>query len=485
MPFRYPVSLELAGRRCVVIGSGQMAEDKVGGLLEAGAAVTVIGQSATEGLRKLAAEGRVELCERAYVDGDLEGVFLAIAATDDTRLNGLIFSEAERRGVLLNAVDDIDHCHFAVPAIVRRDDFMLAISTGGKAPALAKRLRMRLADQFGTEYGTLVDLLGEVREEVVPGREGSFSDWARRWQRALDHDLVDLVRRGRPHEAKRVVLRALSGGTEPALPGRVWIVGAGPGDPGLLTVRGREALMAADVVVYDRLVPPELIDGAEAVYVGKRAGDHAVPQHEINDLLVALARSGKRVVRLKGGDPFVFGRGGEEAEALAEAGVEFEVVPAPSSAIAALAYAGIPVTDRRFASSVAVVTGHCSPDKRVDWRALATAVDTIVVLMGVANLSHIVRELLEGGMSATTPAAAIQDGTLPTQRVVDAELEHLPAAVVAAGIGSPAILVVGEVVRLRERIDWFRPGRAGTDRHPPPRSSSTAVTSRSTSSSVL
>jgi uroporphyrin-III C-methyltransferase / precorrin-2 dehydrogenase / sirohydrochlorin ferrochelatase len=486
MPFRYPVSLELTGRRCVVIGSGPMAEDKVGGLLEADAAVTVIGQPATEGLRELAEEGGVELCERSYADGDLAGAFLAIAATDDTRINGLIFAEAERGGVLLNAVDDIDHCHFAVPAVVRRDDFMMAISTGGKAPALAKRLRMRLADQFGTEYGALVNLLSEVREEVIPNREASFSDWARRWQLALDHDLAGLVRCGRLQEAKRVVLRALSG-PEPAQAGRVWIVGAGPGDPGLLTVRGREALTAADVVVYDRLVPPELIDGAEAVYVGKSAGDHAVPQPDINDLLVDLARRGKRVVRLKGGDPFVFGRGAEEAEALAAAGVEFEVVPAPSSAIAALAYAGIPVTDRRFASSVAVVTGHCSPDKRVDWRALAAAVDTIVVLMGVGNLSHVVAELLEGGMSATTPAAVIQDGTLPTQRVVDADLGHLPAAVATAGIGTPAIVVIGEVVKLRGRIDWFRPSRSGSERQcsPTPRSSSTAVTIRSTSSSVL
>lgn len=485
MPFRYPVSLELAGRRCVVIGSGPMAEDKVDGLLEAGATVTVIGQGAVDGLRRLAAEGRLALLERTYADGDLEGAFLAIAATDDVSLNSVVFAEAERSGVLLNAVDDVAHCHFAIPAVVRRDDFVLAVSTGGRAPALAKRLRMRLADQFGREYATLVELLGEVREEAIDARERGFSDWAQRWQRALDHDLVGLIRRGRRQEARRVVLRILGGGSEPAPPGRVWIVGAGPGDPGLLTVRGRDALLSADVVVYDRLVPTELIDGTEAVYVGKRAGDHAIPQSDINDLLVDLARKGKRVVRLKGGDPFVFGRGGEEAEALAAAGVEFEVVPAPSSAIAALAYAGIPVTDRRFASSVAIVTGHCSPEKKVDWRALASAVDTVVVLMGLANLGHIVGELLEGGMPASTPAAVVQDGTLPTQRVVDAEVGHLPDAVAAAGIASPAIVVIGEVVRLRERVDWFTPGRSAGGGQAAPLSSPTAATSRSISSPVL
>jgi uroporphyrin-III C-methyltransferase len=241
-------------------------------------------------------------------------------------------------------------------------------------------------------------------------------------------------------------------------------------------------LSAADVVVYDRLVPAELIDGTEAVYVGKRAGDHALDQADINKLLVELARNGKRVVRLKGGDPFVFGRGGEEAEALAAEGIEFEVVPGPSSAIAALAYAGIPVTDRRYASSVAVVTGHCSPEEPVDWRALATSVDTIVVLMGLANLAHIVDELVEGGRSPSTPAAVVQEGTLPTQRVVDADLAGLHHAVEAAGIGSPAILVIGDVVRLRERIGWFPPRSPRIEGQAVPASSPTADTRRSTSS---
>jgi len=481
MAFGYPVSLELGGRRCVVIGAGSTAEDKITGLLDAGGAVTVVGSPVTEGIRRLAAEAQLDLVERPYADGDLEGAFLAIAATDDSRVNGEIFSEAERRGVLLNAVDDIEHCHFSVPAVVRREDFVLAVSSGGKAPALAKRLRMRLADQFGPEYGTLVNLLGEARAETIAGREGDFASWARRWQAALDHDLVGLVRRGRAHEAKRIVVDALRGAT--TIPhGRVSIVGAGPGDPGLLTVRGREALSGADVVVYDRLVPAELIDGTEAIYVGKRAGDHAVPQPEINKLLVDLARSGKRVVRLKGGDPFVFGRGGEEAEALAAEGIEFEVVPGPSSAIAALAYAGIPVTDRRFASSVAVVAGHCSLEEPVDWRALATAVDTIVVLMGLGNLAHIVDELTAGGRLPSTPAAVIQDGTLPSQLVVDSDLGHLRHAVAAAGIGSPAIMVIGDVVQLRERINWFPLDSPEADVQPAPVSSATADRRRSISS---
>jgi len=240
----------------------------------------------------------------------------------------------------------------------------------------------------------------------------------------------------------------------------VSIVGAGPGDPGLLTVRGREALEAADVVVHDRLVHPDLLAGRVAVDVGKQPGRHPVPQPEINALLVSLARQGKRVVRLKGGDPFVFGRGSEEAEALAAAGVSFEVVPAPTSALAALAYAGIPATDRRYGSSLAVVTGHSASGDGPDWNRLATATDTLVVLMGLARISDVVDDLLAGGRDPDCPAAVISRGTLPDQRVVGAPLARIPEAVAETDLPGPALLVVGQVVRLADRIAWFSPPQA-------------------------
>lgn len=472
MPFRYPIALEIEDRRCVVIGGGEVGEHKARALLTAGARVVVISKEFTEGLENLARRGVVELVRKGYSFGDLESAFLAIAATDDRSVNAEIFMEAEERGVLLNAVDDNEHCHFAVPSIVRRGDFTVAISTGGKAPALSKRLRMDLARQFGPEYGTLVDLLGEVREEVLPGREADFETWAAWWQIVLDSDLVGMIREGRIEEAKAVVRRALTEGRasqptadlrarshdghrEIASLGKVWIVGAGPGDPGLITVRGREVLDQADAVVYDRLVHPSLVEGKEAIFVGKEAADHPVPQRQINDLLVRLAREAKLVVRLKGGDPFVFGRGGEEAEALAAAGIEFEVVPAPTSAIAALAYAGIPVTDRRFSSSVAIVTGHCAGEGDVDWMRLATSVDSIVILMGLGRLASIVDRLIDGGRDPSTSAAIVENGTLASQRVITGELRDLPRAAAEADARSPAIIVVGEVVRLRERIAWF------------------------------
>jgi uroporphyrinogen III methyltransferase/synthase len=241
----------------------------------------------------------------------------------------------------------------------------------------------------------------------------------------------------------------------------VSIVGAGPGDPGLITVRGLEALEAADIVVHDRLVHPDLLAGRVAVDVGKEPGRHPVSQEGINALLVSLARQGKRVVRLKGGDPFLFGRGSEEAEALSAAGILFEVVPAPTSALAALAYAGIPATDRRASSSVAVVTGHSADGKAVDWDRLSTATDTLVVVMGLGRLAEIVERLVEGGRAPETPAAVVSRGTLPDQRVVGAELGRIPAVVAAADLPGPALLVVGDVVRLSERLAWFG---AGPDR---------------------
>lgn len=460
--FRYPIALDVEGRRCVVVGGGQVAEHKCRSLLDAGAAVAVVSEHASAGLEELARDGRVELTRRAYAHGDLEGAFLAIAATDDRAVNAQVFAEAEERGVLLNAADDIEHCNFAVPSVVRRGDLTVAISTAGKAPALAKRLRARLEGELEPELATVVDLLGEVRTEALAAREVDFETWSRRWAGALDNDVLALVRQDRAEEAKELVRRALDGlGEPPAGPakGRVAIVGAGPGDPGLITVRGRQLLDDADVVLHDRLVDPSLVAGKQAVFVGKEAGRHTVDQEEINAMLVELAGQGRKVVRLKGGDPFVFGRGAEEAEALADAGIDYEVVPAPTSAIAALAYAGIPVTDRRLSSSVAIVTGHCTGPRDVSWHRLATAVDTIVVLMALADLGSVAAALVEGGRDPRTPAAVVENGTRPGQRVITAELGQLAQAAEEAAAVSPALVVVGDVVRLRERIDWFQADR--------------------------
>jgi uroporphyrin-III C-methyltransferase/precorrin-2 dehydrogenase/sirohydrochlorin ferrochelatase len=259
--------------------------------------------------------GSIELVRRPYATGDLAGAFLAIGASGDPATNEQLWAEAEGHGILLNAVDDIAHCHFSAPSVLRRGDLSIAISTGGKAPALAKRLRAQLAQHVGEEYGVLVEALGDVRAEMLPSRDVDLETWAQRWQAALDAPLAERVRRGEAAGVKEHLRRCLAGAAEAPRPGRVAIVGAGPGDPGLITVRGMQLLDEADVVVYDRLVHPSLVEGKEAIFVGKRAARHYVSQDETFGLLVRLARGGKAVVRLKGGDPFVFGRGAEEAEA--------------------------------------------------------------------------------------------------------------------------------------------------------------------------
>jgi uroporphyrin-III C-methyltransferase/precorrin-2 dehydrogenase/sirohydrochlorin ferrochelatase len=443
--FGYPVSLELDGRRCVVVGDGALAREKAGGLAEAGAEVIVV----------TGAEYRAE---------HLDDAFLCVVTDPSPELHAAVADDARERRVLLNCMDDVPYCDFAAPSIVRRGDLRVSISTGGKAPALAKRMRLRMEAELDEALAALVDLLGEVRAETI-GTRGDFETWRRRWQHALDQPLLDLVRDGRTEEARALVHRCLTQdpGPRPARPGeerraRRWanggvsIVGAGPGDPGLITVRGKELVDAADVVVYDRLVHPDLVAGKRALYVGKQAGTHCVPQEQTNSLLVRLARAGEHVVRLKGGDPFVFGRGGEEATALAAAGVPFEVVPAPTSAIAAPAYAGIPVTARGTAASVAFVTGATAGGDAPDWRGLATSVDTLVILMANGSLPKIVAELIAGGRSPETPAAVIENGTLPEQKVATCTLADLPLQ----RASSPSLVVIGEVVAERARIAWFR-----------------------------
>ncbi|HXL35384.1 MAG TPA: siroheme synthase CysG [Gemmatimonadales bacterium] len=465
----YPVFLNLRGRRAVVIGGGAVAEQKVFGLLAAGAHVTVVSPETTPRLRDLTDAGGIELRRRPYRSGDLAGAWLAIAGTDDRAANAQVWAEAEREGVLLNAVDDLDHCSFIAPAIHREGDITIAVSTSGKSPALAARLRQRVARLVGPAEARLCALLGELRPEVA-ARVPDTHARTILWYRIVDSDVIEFVRRGDDEGARRRIDEMLeesppvhgqcraAGLPAHGATGTVYLVGAGPGDPGLITAKGLEILRSADLVVYDRLVAPSLVaeapPEAERVFVGKRphGGGADLAQEEINALLVERARRGLTVVRLKGGDPFVFGRGAEECEALHAAGVPFHVVPGVTSAIAVPAAAGIPVTHRRLASAFAVVTGHeCDGVSSLDWEALAR-VPTLVVLMGLSALREITARLLEQGADPNTPAAVIASGTLPAQRTVVGTLATLAARVAEAGLEPPATVVIGEVVRVRELL---------------------------------
>ncbi len=456
----YPVFLNLRGRRVVVVGGGAVAEQKVLGLLEAGAVVLLVSPDLTWKLEDLAATGAIALERRPYRNGDLAGAFLAIAATDERDVNALVWAEAEARGILLNAVDDLPHCTFIAPAVHRVGDIAVAISTGGKSPALAVRLRERIAALIGSEHARFLDLLGELRPAVA-ARVPDARARTRLWYEIVDSDAVEAVRRGDVPAARRRIEDLVAGAESGAqaqtrTPGMVYLVGAGPGDPGLLTVRGATVLRTADVVVYDRLVHPDTLAWAapwsERVFVGKRAAGPSVDQERTNELLVERALAGHVVVRLKGGDPFVFGRGAEESEALRRAGVAVEVIPGVTAAIAAPAAAGIPVTDRRFASAFAVAAGHeCEGESDLDWAALAR-IPTLVFLMGLRGLPRITAELLGHGAAPETPAAVIENATLPSQRTVVGTLATIADLAARVGLEPPATLVVGDVVRVPDAL---------------------------------
>jgi uroporphyrin-III C-methyltransferase/precorrin-2 dehydrogenase/sirohydrochlorin ferrochelatase len=482
----YPVLLDLRGRRVVVLGGGTVATQKVRGLVDAGASITIISPVLSDDMERIAATGDVTVLRREYRVGDLEGVAVAIAATDDRSVNHLVWEEARRRNVLLNAVDDVPHCDFIAPSVHRRGDITVTVSSAGKCPALAVRLRERIGTMVGDEHARAATLLGGLREEIaravpdVPTR-------TRLWYRIVDSAFVDLVRRG--DEAGALALArdlvnavATTAGTGHAggehisqsreRYGVVHLVGAGPGDPGLITARGLELIESADVILYDRLVATALLlrarPGALLVPVGKTGYGASTSQEKINQMLVRYARRGMSVVRLKGGDPFVFGRGGEECEALAAAGITFHVIPGVTSAIAAPALAGIPVTHRTLASGFAVITGHqCTEPSTLDWGTLAR-IPTLVVMMGLKELGRVTTSLSEHGLSPDTPAAVIANASLPEQQVITGTLASIDALVTEAGLPSPATLVIGEVVRLRGALHADTSASEGTLTFPAP-----------------
>jgi uroporphyrin-III C-methyltransferase/precorrin-2 dehydrogenase/sirohydrochlorin ferrochelatase len=457
-PPLFPLFASLAGRSVLVVGGGAVARRKVASLLPTGARVRVGATDLEPVLAAWAAEGRIETVRGEFAPDWVDGAWLVVAATNDTAANRAVAEAAESRRIWANVVDDAELSSVHLPARIERGPVQVAISSGGGVPMLARHLRERLETQLDDSLGPLAELLGEARERIrtrlpdLPARRRFFD-------RVLQGPLPGLLRRGERAAAQRELIAALE--QSQPLRGSVALVGAGPGDPGLLTLRALRLLNEADVILHDRLVSAGVLAlarrDAEFIEVGKQVGgDHDATQARIHRLLVEHARTGRRVVRLKGGDPFIFGRGGEELEALRDHGIDFEVVPGITAAIACGAYAGIPLTHREHAQSVRFITAHTRDDgDALDWAALALEKQTLAFYMGVSGLERIRDRLVAHGRAPSTPFAIIENGTRPEQRVVLGTLADLPELARFHSVGAPALLVIGEVAALAARLRWF------------------------------
>ncbi len=458
-----PIFLRLTDQPALVVGGGTVAARKVSLLREAGARVTVISPELDNSLNALKAANEIEHIEGLYQDEMVRNYQLVIAATADAAVNQRISEQAKARNIPVNVVDHPALCSFIMPSIVDRSPVVVAVSTGGASPVLARMIRARLETLIPASYGRLASLVQKYRAAL----QAKFSDVEQKrkfWERTLEGKVPELVFSGRDKEAETLLQATLEDIDEADLDekGEVYLVGAGPGDPDLLTFRALRLMQRADVVLYDRLVSDEIVAmvrrDAEKIYVGKEKANHAVPQEKINQLLVRLAKEGKRVLRLKGGDPFIFGRGGEEIKDLFHEGISFQVVPGVTAAAGCAAYAGIPLTHREFSQSVSFVTGHLKDGSfNLNWTLLSQPNHTVVIYMGLTGLEIISQKLIEHGVSADMPAALIQQGTTRNQRVITGTLSTLPDKVKTEKVVPPTLIIIGEVVTLQDKLKWFDP----------------------------
>jgi len=455
----FPLFLKLTNRPCLVIGAGSIAARKIDLLSRAGAAITVIANDIGPAVEKMQSSHQLSIKQKTFEKTDVKGFHLVVSATDNTATNELVAKSATDLNILVNVVDSPALCSFIFPAIIDRSPVIAAVSSGGAAPVLARLLRAKIESLIPPEFGHLAHLAskfrGQVKKQIKePSQRRIF------WENILQGKIAELVFSGKEQEAEKQLQQLIANSEHKAAVGEVYLVGAGPGNPDLLTFRALRLMQQADVVVYDRLVSAEILDltrrDSEKIYVGKQRANHSLPQDSINELLLSLAKKGKRVVRLKGGDPFIFGRGGEEIEALLEENIDFQVVPGITAASGCSTYAGIPLTHRDHAQSCTFVTGHLKDGSTdLNWPQLAAPNQTIVFYMGLSGLGKICQSLIDHGCSKQHPIAIVQQGTTPNQRVITGTLESLPKSVIAEKIKAPTLIIVGTVVSLHDKLNWF------------------------------
>ena len=453
----FPISLKLQGQPCLIVGGGHIAYRKAVLLAKAGAIIHVIAPEIEESLLDIvhSTQGQYHP-EKFSSELSLSSYRLVIAATNDKAVNQSVFEVCEDLNVLVNSVDDPPHCRFMVPAIIDRSPLVVSVATNGASPVLARQIRTQLEASIPHGMGKLADFSGKWRK-VVKEKISNPDERRIFWEDLYASPLKEQVFNDHIDEADRFIEQALAEKKKPK--GEVYLVGAGPGDPELLTLKALRLMQQADVIIYDRLVSPAIMElcrrDAEKIYVGKARSNHAVPQEGINALLVKYASQGKRVCRLKGGDPFIFGRGGEEIQELFEAGIAFQVVPGITAASGCSAYAGIPLTHRDYAQSVRFLTGHLkegSPE--LPWQELVYENQTLVLYMGLVGLEKICEKLIAHGQRSNMPVALISKGTTPDQKVVVGTLADIASKVEEHQIQAPTLTIIGEVVSLREQLRW-------------------------------
>lgn len=456
-----PLFLSLKQQPCLVVGAGEIAARKIELLSRAGANITVVASEIGESVAAIRDGYPLNIKQKAFADSDLDGMRLVVSATNDRTANMAIAEAAKQRSLLVNVVDNPDLCNFIFPAIVDRSPVIAAISSGGASPVLARLLRAKIESTVPAAFGLLAQLAEKfrplVKQQIHEGPQRRIF-----WENVLQGPIAELVFAGKQQEAEDQLRNQLMQTETSDNKGEVYLVGAGPGDPDLLTFRALRLMQQADVVVYDRLVSAEILDlsrrDAQKIYVGKQRDNHSLPQEEINELLATLALSGKRVVRLKGGDPFIFGRGGEEIQTLMQQGIRFQVVPGITAAAGCASYAGIPLTHRDHAQSCTFVTGHLKDGSiNLNWQQLAAPNQTVVIYMGLVGLEEICQQLIAHGCSPDHPIAIVQQGTTKHQRVITGTLADMSGRVADAEIKPPTLIIVGTVVTLHKQLDWFHP----------------------------
>jgi uroporphyrin-III C-methyltransferase/precorrin-2 dehydrogenase/sirohydrochlorin ferrochelatase len=453
-----PIFIDIKQQPCLVVGGGDIALRKINLLLKANAAVTCVSKECCDGIEKLVKNNQITYIEKAFEASDIDRQVLIVSATDDSTLNTHVSELAKVANIPVNVVDSPDLCSFIMPSIVDRSPIVIAISSAGKAPVLARLIRAKLESTIPHAYGKLAELAGNFRDQVK-AKFNNIEDRRYFWEKTFSGIVAEKVFSGKVDEAKADLQAQLDGSTDSGV-GEVYLVGGGPGDPDLLTFKALRLMQQADVILYDRLVSDGVMElvrrDAELIYVGKERDNHAVPQGDINQLLVDLAKQGRRVCRLKGGDPFIFGRGGEEIETLAENNIPFQVVPGITAASGCSAYSGIPLTHRDYSQSCRFVTGHLKDGSmNLPWNELAVEQQTIVFYMALVGARHLSEQLISHGMRGDMPVALVEKGTTPDHQVYVTTLSELPDLVENTTIHAPTLIIVGEVVKLREKLNWF------------------------------